>query len=81
MTEQQMVRRIKRRLTEEPVVIGDVLGPMYVAFTYGPDKFVATWYKRRISVCRVLEKDGHDHASYDWWSEDIATKLNAKTLA
>ena len=81
MTDKQMIRRIKNRLTEESLVIGEVLGAMYVAFSYGPDKYVATWHKSRISVCRVLQKNGLDNASYDWWASDVQDKLNAKKVA
>lgn len=81
MTDKQMIRRIKNRLTEESLVIGEVLGAMYVAFSYGPDKYVATWHKSRFSVCRVLQKNGFDNASYDWWASDVQDKLNAKKVA
>ena len=81
MTTDRMIRRIKLRLTEETVVIGEVFGVMYVGFEYGPDKYVATWYRRSISVCRVIDKNGSDHASYDWWAVDVQDKLNAKKVA
>jgi len=82
MTVEQMQRRIVSRLIEEHVEFGDVLGLMYVEFSYGPDRFVASWIKGKFSVCRVLVTgNGHDTASTDWWSNDIEGKLNSKIQA